>query len=201
EAADEAQALEHLYGRVQVATERHRRLEDHALDKVGEHTAASRATQNLRKRVAETRAKCRKLEDELVERERSAADAALRASDGRAAVLTHTTSRDSLNTLVDHLNADVVKYERELRKGQERISANQCTVDRLNKELTKVLDLAGGSEAPPAEREERRLRILLEDRERERKALEEKALTVQRHLLEAREARDTLTNNTTRLQQ
>lgn len=58
-----------------------------------------------------------------------------------------------------------------------------------------------GSEVPPAEREERRLRLLLQDQETEKKALEEEALTIQRHLLEAREARDDLVQKTTRLQQ
>lgn len=58
-----------------------------------------------------------------------------------------------------------------------------------------------GSEAPPAEREERRLRQLLQDRMKERAALEDEALTVHRHLLEARDARDSLTEKISRLQQ
>ncbi|XP_069174348.1 coiled-coil domain-containing protein 40-like [Procambarus clarkii] len=201
EVKEELRRLERVYGRLQAATMRHRRLEDLALDKVGEHTAASRATLNLRRRVSDTRAMCRKLEDELVERERSAAEAALMASDGRAAVITLTTTRDTLTTVVDQLNADVARYEADLRKGQERLSANQCCVDRLNKELAKVLNLTGGSEGPPAEREERRLRLLLEDREKERKALEEEALTMQCQLLETREARDTLANTSSLLHQ
>ncbi|KAK8733649.1 hypothetical protein OTU49_006407 [Cherax quadricarinatus] len=201
EMAEEVRVLSRLYGRVQTATERYRRLEDLALDKVSEHTTASRAAHNLRKRVVDTRAKCRKLEDELVEWEQSATKAALLASDARAAVSSHTATKVSINTLVDQLNADIARYEGDLRKGQEKISTNQCCIDRLNKELAKVLDLAGGSEAPPAEREERRLRLLLAEREKERKTLEEEALTVQHHLLETRDAREALTNNTTRLQQ
>lgn len=58
-----------------------------------------------------------------------------------------------------------------------------------------------GSEAPPAEREERRLRLLLQDRVKERAALEDEALTVHRHLLEARDARDALTEKISRLNQ
>lgn len=58
-----------------------------------------------------------------------------------------------------------------------------------------------GSEAPPAEREERRLRMLLQDRTRERAALEDEALSVHRHLLEARDARDILTEKISRLQE
>ncbi|XP_071542650.1 coiled-coil domain-containing protein 40 [Panulirus ornatus] len=201
EAKEMTQALERLYGRLQTATERNRRLEDLAVDKLSEHTAASRAAQKLRKRVNETRAECRKLEDQMVERERCAADAALKASDCRAAVMTQAASRDSLATLLDQLLADVARYERDLRKGQEKISANQCAVDRLNKELAKAVLIAGGSEVPPVEREERRLRLLLQDQETEKRALEEEALTVQRHLLDARKARDDLVQKTTRLQQ
>lgn len=58
-----------------------------------------------------------------------------------------------------------------------------------------------GSEAPPAEREERRLRLLLRDKEEEKRVVEEEALTVQRTLLEAKAARDSLIDLTSRLQQ
>ncbi|XP_063595747.1 coiled-coil domain-containing protein 40-like [Penaeus indicus] len=201
EASEEARRLERVYGRVKSATERYRKMEDLALEKIGEHTAASKAALNLRKRVKEARTKCRMLEDDLVEREKYAADAALRASDGRAAVLALTSSRDEAQRVVDQLDADVARFESDMRRGQEKISANQCAIDRLNKELAKVIEIAGGSEAPPAEREERRLRLLLQDRETERKVLEEEALTVQRQLLEAREAREALVQKTTRLQQ
>lgn len=61
--------------------------------------------------------------------------------------------------------------------------------------------LTQGSQAPPAEREERRLRLLLHDRTRECAALEDEALTVHRHLLEARETRDILTEKISRLYQ
>ncbi|XP_047499487.1 coiled-coil domain-containing protein 40-like [Penaeus chinensis] len=201
EASEEARRLERVYGRVKSATERYRKMEDLALEKIGEHTAASKAALNLRKRVKEARTKCRMLEDDLVEREKYAADAALRASDGRAAVLALTSSRDEAQRVVDQLDDDVARFESDMRRGQEKISANQCAIDRLNKELAKVIEIAGGSEAPPAEREERRLRLLLQDRETERKVLEEEALTVQRQLLEAREAREALVQKTTRLQQ
>ena len=58
-----------------------------------------------------------------------------------------------------------------------------------------------GSEMPPAEREERRLRMLLQDRMKERAALEDEVLIVHRHLLKARDARDTFTEKISRLQQ
>lgn len=46
----------------------------------------------------------------MVERERNAADAALKASDSRAALMTHAASRDSLAALLDQLHADVARY-------------------------------------------------------------------------------------------
>ncbi|XP_066960823.1 LOW QUALITY PROTEIN: coiled-coil domain-containing protein 40 [Macrobrachium rosenbergii] len=201
EAHEETRRLEGVYRRLRSATERHRRLEDLALDKVGEHTAISKSADNIRRRIKEIRQKCRNLEDELIERERSAADAALKASDGRAAVLAQTANRDAAKLVVEKLDADIVRLESDLRRGQEKISANQCAVDRINKDLVKALEIAGGSEAPPAEREERRLRTLLRDREAEKTALEEEALTVQRHLLEAQQNRERLVQNLTRLNQ
>lgn len=48
-------------------------------------------------------------EDELVEKERSAADAALRASDARVSVLAHTATKDSMTAVLDRLQADIDK--------------------------------------------------------------------------------------------
>ncbi|XP_064080720.1 coiled-coil domain-containing protein 40-like [Macrobrachium nipponense] len=202
EAQEETRRLEGVYRRLRSATERHRRLEDLALDKVGEHTAISKSADNVRRRIKEIRQKCRNLEDELIERERSAADAALKASDGRAAVLAQTANRDAAKLVVEKLDADIVRLESDLRRGQEKISANQCAVDRINKDLVKALEIAGGSEAPPAREREAPLQDpLLRDREAEKTALEEEALTVQRHLLEAQQNRERLVQNLTRLNQ
>lgn len=49
-------------------------------------------------------------EDELVEKERSAADAALRASDARVSVSALTATKDSVAAVVDQLNAMLDGY-------------------------------------------------------------------------------------------
>ncbi|XP_050700582.1 coiled-coil domain-containing protein 40-like isoform X3 [Eriocheir sinensis] len=201
EAQEQERLKERMYSEVRVATERWRRAEDQALARLAHHTAATRAARNLRRAAAEARARCRQLEDELVEKERGAADAALRASDARVSVSALTATKDSVASVVDQLNATLDGLERELKRGHEKVSTNESAVDRLNKQLAKVVELAQGSEAPPAEREERRLRLLLHDRARECAALEDEALTVHRHLLEAREARDILTEKISRLYQ
>lgn len=38
-----------------------------------------------------------------------------------------------------------IRYERDLKKGQEKVDANQYVVDRLNKDLAKAVQLAGVS--------------------------------------------------------
>ena len=48
-------------------------------------------------------------EDELVEKERSAADTALRASDARVSVSAHTATKDSMTIILDRLQADIDK--------------------------------------------------------------------------------------------
>ncbi|XP_063865532.1 coiled-coil domain-containing protein 40-like isoform X2 [Scylla paramamosain] len=201
EAHEQKRMIERAYNDIRITTERWRRIEDQALARLAHHTAATRAARNLRRSVADARARCRQLEDELIEKERSAADAALRASDARVSVSAHTTTKDSMTAILDRLQADIDKLEADLKKGHEKISGNECAVDRLNKQLAKAIELAQGSEAPPAEREERRLRMLLQDRMKERAVLEDEALTVHRHLLEARDARDILTEKISRLQQ
>ncbi|KAK7076865.1 hypothetical protein SK128_020038 [Halocaridina rubra] len=201
ESHEEDRKLEGIYRNLKITTERHRRLEDLALDKIGEHTAVSKAANNIRRRIKNIRIRCRSLEDELIENERSAADAALKSSDCRAAVLAQVENKDAAKQVVDKLDADINRLESELKRGQEKISTNQCAVDRLNKDLAKALELAGGSEVPPVEREERRLRILLQDQEAEKTKLEEEALSVQRNLLDARRTREILDKERTKLHQ
>ncbi|KAK3868935.1 hypothetical protein Pcinc_025713 [Petrolisthes cinctipes] len=193
--------LERVYERVEATTVKWRKVEDQVLDRMAEQTAVTKAASNLRRAVTHTRTKCRALEDELVEKERGAAAWALKSWEARAAVQTHTASHEAINALVSRLHNDVTRLEGELKRSQNQVNTNQSNTDKLNKQLAKVLQLTGDSEAPPGEREERRLRLLLRDKEEEKRVVEEEALTVQRTLLEAKAARDALTHLTTRLQQ
>lgn len=53
--------VERVYERVEAATVKWRKVEDQALDKLGEQTAATKAARNLRRTVAHNRTKCRAL--------------------------------------------------------------------------------------------------------------------------------------------
>ncbi|KAK4312736.1 hypothetical protein Pmani_015856 [Petrolisthes manimaculis] len=149
----------------------------------------------------EARSVLKHKEDELVEKERGAASWALKSWEGRAAVQTHTASQETLNALVTRLHNDVTRLEGELKRSHKQVNTNQSNTDQLNKQLAKIIQLTGGSEAPPGEREERRLRLLLRDKDDEKRVVEEEALTIQRTLLEAKATHDSLTHITTRLQQ
>lgn len=61
EAQEQERMIERTYTDIRVATERWRRVEDQALARLAHHTAATRAARNLRRSVADARARCRQL--------------------------------------------------------------------------------------------------------------------------------------------
>ncbi|CAL4160661.1 unnamed protein product, partial [Meganyctiphanes norvegica] len=87
ECHEEDRRSERLYNSLRSATESFRVLEDASVDKISHHTVASKALTNLKKKVKDSRALCRELEDSLVDCERQAASAALKSADGRAALM------------------------------------------------------------------------------------------------------------------
>ncbi|MPC14820.1 Coiled-coil domain-containing protein 40 [Portunus trituberculatus] len=175
ETQEQERMIERAYNDIRITTERWRRIEDQALARLAHHTAATRAARNLRRSVADARARCRQLAGGRFE-ERSRKDQWKRVCRGSPQ---QTAGQGD-------------------RAGTGESLLFHAVIDILEMVASAAAPLF---EAPPADREERRLRLLLQDHTKERAALEDEALSVHRHLLEARDERDILTEKISRLQQ